>query len=161
MAEILPSLPASGDVRPLARYGETTTTTGGPPANLIRVAYPGARSVWEYSPDAGAYLRSDSGTASVEADGTRISARNVLLLDVATRDTGTRDSVGNPVPETVLDGSGGLHLFSGGLLVQGSWSKGADDEPFVLTDSAGEPLVLSPGNTWVELLPERGEAAWE
>lgn len=161
MSEVLPSLPAPGEVRPLALFGESPSTDGGAPATLLRVAYPGARSVWEYSPDAGAYLRSDSGTASVEADGTRISARNVLLLDVTTRNTGLLDPVGSPVPETVLNGSGSLHLFTGGRLVEGRWSKGADDEPFALTDGAGGPLVLSPGTTWVELLPERGQADWE
>ena len=34
-------------------------------------------------------------------------------------------------------------------------------EPFVLLDDAGAPLVLAPGTTWVELLPERGEATWQ
>lgn len=162
MSEIVPSLPPSGDVRPLAAYAETPSTAGGPPGTVIRVDYPGARSVWEYSPDVvGTYLRSDGGTPSLEADGTRISARNVLVLDVTTRDTGLFDPVGNPVPETVLTGSGTLHLFSGGRVVQGSWSKGGDDEPFALVDGTGSPLVLAPGTTWVELLPERGEATWQ
>lgn len=160
MSEIVPSLPVSGEVKPLAAYGETPSTAAGAPGAVLRVDYPSARSRWEFSPD-GVYLRSDGGTPSVEADGTRISARNVLVLDVTTRNTGLFDSVGNPVPETVLTGSGTLHLFSGGRVVQGSWSKGADDEPFVLVDGAGSLLVLAPGTTWVELLPERGVAAWE
>ena len=160
-SEALPALPAPGELPPLARFGEPPSTAGGPSASLLRVSYPGARSGWAYSPDTGSYLRSDSGTDSVEADGTRISARNVLLLDVTTRDTGLLDPAGSPVPETVLTGSGSLRLFAGGRMVQGSWSKGGDDEPFALTDAAGLPLVLSPGNTWVELLPERGDAGWE
>lgn len=160
-SEVLPSLPAPGELLPLAVFSESPSTTDGPSAVLLRLAYPGARSQWDYSADVGAYLRSDSGTASVEADGTRISARNVLVLDVTTRDTGLLDPAGNPVPETLLSGTGSLHLFTGGRVVDGSWSKGADDEPFVLTDAGGAPLVLSPGNTWVELLPERGQADWQ
>ena len=161
MGEIVPTLPASGPVRPLAEYAETPSTSDGAAGSVIRVTYPGARSAWEYSPDVGTYLRSDGGTPSLEADGTRISSRNVLVLDVTTRDTGLFDSVGNPVPETVLTGSGTLHLFSGGRLVPGTWAKSGDEEPFVLLDDAGAPLVLAPGTTWVELLPERGEATWE
>ena len=45
--------------------------------------------------------------------------------------------------------------------MQGTWTKGGDEEPFVLLDDAGAPLVLAPETTWVELLPERGEATWQ
>ncbi|HZK04288.1 MAG TPA: DUF3048 domain-containing protein, partial [Actinomycetaceae bacterium] len=161
METILPSLRPAGEVPQLAEFGESPSTTGGAPANLVSVTYPGARSVWEYSPESGAYLRWDNGTESVETDGTRISARNVLILDVTTRDTGALDAARNPVPETILSGSGNLHMFMGGQVVQGTWSKGGDKEPFVLTTASGEPLVLSPGSSWIELLPERGQANWE
>lgn len=161
LSEVLPSLPAAGEVPPLAEYDETTSAAGGGSGAVLRVDYPGARSVWEYVPDAQGYQRSDNGTPSVEADGTRIVTRNVLVLDVTTRDTGLRDPVGSPVPETVLTGSGTLHLFTGGSVVSGTWSKGGDGDPFVLTDEAGGPLVLAPGKTWIELLPERGAKSWE
>lgn len=161
MSEILPSLPEPGEVLPIAEYDAVSSAAGGSAASLIRVSYPSARSLWEYSSDADAYLRSDDGTVSVEVDGTRISARNVLVLEVTTRDTGRVDPVGSPVLETLLTGSGSLHLISGGQVVEGTWAKGDDDEPLVLTDGDGDPLVLATGNTWIELLPERGRVSWE
>lgn len=159
--EIVPTLPESGEVVPFAEYDEVSPSTlGGEAAREVRVVYPGARSMWEYRTGDGTYARSDDGTPSVEVDGTRVFAHNVLLLQVTTRDTGRVDPAGNPVPETVLTGSGRLHLVTGGRVVAGTWSKGGDEDPFVLTDSAGEPLVLTPGTTWVELVPERATATW-
>ena len=60
------------------------------------------------------------------------------------------------MPETILTGSGELTLFTGGQQVGGTWTKGADNDPFVFTDAAGQPLLLRPGTTWVELLPSTG-----
>ena len=119
--------------------------------------YPTARSGWDWDATAGRWVRFDDGVESLAADGTtRLGATNVLVLRVTTRDTGAKDAAGGSVPETVLTGSGELTLFSGGQQVGGTWTKGADNDPFVFTDAAGQPLLLRPGNTWVELLPSTG-----
>ena len=36
-----------------------------------------------------------------------------------------------------------------------TWSKASPDAPVVLTDANGQPVLLAPGNTWVELVPNR------
>lgn len=140
---------------PMFQFSETPPV--GAPVAWLRAQYPTARSGWEWDAASGSWLRFDDGVASVAADATtRLRATNVLVLRVATRDTGLRDSAGAPVPETILTGSGELSLFSGGQVVTGTWSKGGDNDPFVFTDAAGQPLLLRPGTTWVELLPVQG-----
>lgn len=138
-------------------YGEPASSAGGAEAASLRADYGSVRSGWEWDPASGRWFRFDDGVASTTADATtQLSAANVLVLRVNTRDTGARDSTGAWVPETILTGSGPLVLFSGGRMVEGTWSKGGDNDPFAFTDAAGAPLKLAAGNTWVELLPTQG-----
>jgi hypothetical protein len=52
-----------------------------------------------------------------------------------------------------LVGTGDAWVFSNGQLVKGRWSKTSIQAPTQYTDAAGAPLALTPGRTWVELLP--------
>lgn len=52
-------------------------------------------------------------------------------------------------------GEGELFVFTDGKVVWGRWSRPAQDQPATLTDNAGNPILLTPGNTWVEL-PRQG-----
>ena len=92
------------------------------------------------------------------ASGVRLSAQNVVVLRVATRDAGYRDPVGNPVPETVLTGSGAAVVLTAGRQVAGRWHKASPFAPLTLTTAAGGPLLVAPGTTWLELVPTLGGA---
>ena len=46
-----------------------------------------------------------------------------------------------------------LVVFSGGTRRVGSWRKGAPRTPTEWLDEQGEPLVLPPGQVWVEVVP--------
>lgn len=95
------------------------------------------------------------------ADGDEFTPDTVLVLRVAIRDAGYTDPAGNFVPETVLEGTGSALLFTQGQLIQGEWAKDADDAPFELADEAGRPLLVPPGRTWIELVPEDGgDVGW-
>jgi len=60
-----------------------------------------------------------------------------------------------------LDRSGPAYLFTGGKLVAANW-KGVDGR-IVYTDNAGNPLVLQPGPTWVEIIPkaQQNNVSWK
>lgn len=148
---------AVGDaVIPMFEYSETPSATAGTEMTDIHLAYPGTSSDWWWNAEQGVFLRSDTGTESVEADGTRITASNVVVLEVTTQNTGAIDASGASVPETILVGSGSLHVFTGGSYVTGTWEKAGTTDPFVFTDEAGVPITITPGTTWVELLPTTG-----
>lgn len=158
LADEAPGFDSPETVPPLAEYG-IPSSEGGQTADTIRLDYPQSVGEWEWSGEV--WQRSDDGSASEEVDGTRIEAANVVVLEVEVRDSGLLDAAGSPVPETILEGSGSLHLFADGQMVEGEWSKLGDADPFVLTDADGEPLVLAPGRTWVELLPVSGSLTWD
>ena len=52
-----------------------------------------------------------------------------------------------------LIGSGDAWIFSNGQLVKGRWTKLYQGVAPSYTDAAGAPILLTPGRTWVELLP--------
>jgi hypothetical protein len=90
------------------------------------------------------------------AAGDEFRPANLLVLRVTTRDAGYLDPAGNPVPETVLEGSGEALLLTSGRVVDGRWSKAALTAPLQLRDLTGAALTVPPGPTWIELVPEAG-----
>jgi hypothetical protein len=55
------------------------------------------------------------------------------------------------VPKTVMIGTGQAQVCSAGKCVNATWSKASQTAPITLTDATGNPVLLAPGNTWVEL----------
>ena len=51
----------------------------------------------------------------------------------------------------IIDTSGAFHYFHGGRYVTGTWTKGSIDETFIFTLADGTPLLMAPGQTFVEL----------
>lgn len=111
---------------------------------------------WAWSAADGRWLRAEGSTPAVQADGARIGAANVVVLRVDVVQTEARDPAGNPVPETVLTGSGPALVASGGHAAEAIWSKAGVSDRVELTDADGDPVALAPGTTWVELVPHSG-----
>ncbi len=114
-----------------------------------------ARPAWKWSAEKKAYLRSEGSTAAKVASGAQISATNVVLLDVKHKDSGYNAQGGTAVPDmTGKKGKGAV--LQGGKFVEVTWTKDGVGAPFVLLDDKGAPVLLAPGNTWVELVPHTG-----
>ena len=137
-----------------------TTSSPSPPASArtartANVRFSGVRAVtWTYD-GTGGWSR----TPDLAAAGHTFVPDTVLVLRVRTRDAGYRDPAGNPVPETVLEGSGEALLLHAGKAVQGRWHKKGAAGPLTLVDGAGAALRVPPGHTWIELVPERGSVS--
>ena len=119
----------------------------------VTVEYgPGWDVRWTYDAASHRYLRSEPWGPHRMADGTRIRAANVLVLEVDSHVGKVGTAGGAPVPILSLeDGHGPFVALARGHSITGTWSKGALTDRFVLTTDAGQPLELSPGTTWVEL----------
>lgn len=129
----------------------------GKAASAVTVGYGGsATATWRYDARSVRWLRSEAWAAHRVEGGRQISAKNVMVLR-ANRDRSfprARESM------TILDltySSGTLKLFTGNKVVDGRWSKRGVNDPFVFTTLDGQPLLLAPGNTWVEcVIPGMG-----
>ncbi|WP_198663365.1 DUF3048 domain-containing protein [Jiangella endophytica] len=149
-AEALADLPAGAGV-PTGAYLPWGTPPAGRPVGGAEVTFSAARtSSWTWS-DGVWVLDGDHA-----AGGDRFGPATVLVLRVALRDAGYEDPAGNPVPETVLVGSGAATLLTAGAAVDGTWSKESVAAPLTLADAAGAPLHVPPGRVWIELVPDSG-----
>ncbi|WP_448627709.1 DUF3048 domain-containing protein [Geodermatophilus sp. URMC 64] len=138
---------AAADERP-------TAATAGQPATTLALELSGiSRPGWTWSAAEDRWLRAESSTLSVEADGRQISATNVVVLRVDVVQTDALDPAGNPVPETILTGGGDALVASNGHTVAATWSKPGTGDRVTLTAADGAPVTLAPGTTWIELVP--------
>ena len=108
---------------------------------------------WTWNDATGQWLRAEGSTPAVDSGGPRLGATNVVVLRVDVVTTAARDPAGNPVPETVLTGSGTALVASAGHTVAATWTKATVGDPVALTQHNGDPVTLAPGPTWIELVP--------
>lgn len=130
---------------------------GAAPAGGVHVEYRGININtivdWKWDPAAGAWKRSQDGGPHLDAGGAHLAARNVVVQFIEYVDTGERDQSNTVVPEGKLVGTGEAWVLTDGQVIKGKWTKADPAAVTAYTDSAGKPIGLTPGQTWVELSP--------
>ena len=142
---------------PLFQYGPPTP---GAAAAAFAALTVGAQSTSRWTWQGSAWSRQESGRPHLLADGAQVTASNVVVLHVAVRGSGIKDAAGNEDPYVLATGSGRAEFLRDGLLQRGTWSRPSMAAPYVFRTDAGEPMTLTPGNTWVELVPNAGQATY-
>ena len=95
------------------------------------------------------WARSQDGQPHVTEAGERIAPANVVVMVADYR----RSSADPNSPELVSTGEGELYVLTAGAMIEGTWTRErASDKP-TLIDSTGQPILLTPGQTWI-LFPE-------
>jgi len=141
---------AYGTADPLAAPALAAT-----PTSHLELAFAeGTLRSWDWDATAFAWLRSQDGVPDLDATGERVRSTNVVTMRVAV------DWPFGEVPRTLMVGSGEVWVSAAGRTAHGTWSKAEDRAPIVLTADDGSPLRLAPGNTWIELVPGEGSAAF-
>jgi hypothetical protein len=102
------------------------------------------------------WVRFQNGSVHVDADGVAIAPANVAILY-----TEYASSPADPrSPDAQTVGGGEATIFLGdGNVVQGTWSRGAATSPYTILDTAGAPILFTPGRTWIAL-PTTGTAGF-
>lgn len=137
-----------------ARVPELATAHEGGVAERIVLAFPSVTPGWTW--DGETYLRDEAGAPARTTDGGQIGATNIVVVRVQVRNSGARDPAGNPVPESMLTGSGDAIIASAGFSIEATWTKPDTESVLELALADGSPVLLAPGNTWVEMLPVSG-----
>jgi hypothetical protein len=100
----------------------------------------------------GRYLRSVEGAEHLDLDtGERIAPVSVVLQYTTVEAIANDEKLRLDVD--LVGAAGELVVLSGGTARHGSWSKSAPRASTRWLDDSGEPMVLSPGQVWVEVLP--------
>ena len=131
-----------------------TAAAAGSDASSISLRMGNGRPAWTWHAKSDTWLRSEGSVNAVNVEGDRLSAVNVVVLTVQPYDSGFNAQGGAMVPNLRLEGEKGKALVAtGGKTIEGRWTKGKIGKPIKLVDGDGEPILLAPGNTWVELMP--------
>ena len=131
--------------------GSTAMREGSPIATIALRFSDSTKPSWTFDPTSGRYLRFQAGVADLDTVGAQLSAANVIVIRVPIGNDGG-------VPKTELIGSGEAWISSGGSSVHATWSKGSRTSLIRLVDDVGTVIRLATGNSWIELVPQRGDA---
>ncbi|HZR15308.1 MAG TPA: DUF3048 domain-containing protein [Acidimicrobiia bacterium] len=94
----------------------------------------------------GSWKRAYGSKPFVMADGVQVAPANVVVQQIAyTPAAGASGATGQTV------GQGPVWVFSGGKVAQGQWVRSSLAQPAHFVDASGNPILLAPGRTWVEL----------
>lgn len=134
--------------------GEAFNPAGALPATQATVVFGGlTKADWVFDPASVQWRRSTNGTPHVVEGGGQLSFTNVVIQRTAYRGTRFTDTSGAKVDEAVVVGSGDAVILSAGKQVAAKWSKPSPTAVTTYTDSAGAPIRLTPGRTWISLPP--------
>ncbi len=137
---------AIGRPSPLLRYVEPGAPVAGENRGWLQVQVGHNLVRWDYDPASDTYLRSQGGRPHQLTDG-RATADNVVVLI-----TNYRPSVVDArSPEAITVGTGIAFVMSDGKLQVGVWERDVRTDPINLYTPEGEPILIAPGRTWVEL----------
>lgn len=124
-------------------------------ASKIEIEFSSTNSV-EYRKNLqGDYIRYNNGEPFLDEETTQgIAVKNIIVQFVNIR---TFTSEGHLSIKLTGEGSG--FLFSGGTVEEINWKKENEQSKTVFSGDKGE-LLLSPGNTWIHLVPQNGKVNW-
>ncbi len=129
-------------------------------ASSLEIPYRADATVrYEYDPTTRTYARfQTNGRAFVRevdaANGAAIAARNVVIINTDIIVTGIiEDAGGAPSLDMRLTGVGPATVFRDGRRQDGTWYRGTWFDPFMFVSNAGERILLSPGQTWIHIVP--------
>ena len=125
--------------------------SGTPTAGLKLTMDGNMKAAWQWDPALMKFVRFHDAKAHVDSNGVQINMDNVVVIVCEY----TFSSADKNSPEAQTVGTGVAWLFTQGTWTEGTWTRADNLSPWTLTDTSGEPMLLSPGRTWVELARDK------
>lgn len=145
----------AGIPTPLFEYRSEADVINGDDVVGVKVSMDGGmRASWEWDAAAGKFMRMLDGKRHNDPNGNLVNTDNVIIQVCVYR----KSQIESRSPEAQTVGSGVVWVLTNGKVVEGTWSRADSKSAWVLLDAAGNPIKLTPGRTWVELVRE-GQAA--
>lgn len=131
------------------------STVNGKSAKSISVPWKSGNSYnmgYTWNASSGTWLRSMPWGPHTLVGGKRVAPVNVLVIRAKQHYDKIYSGAGHDEPiHDIIDASGPFHYFYGGRYVTGTWTKADISDPFSFVLEDGSPLVMAPGQTYVEL----------
>jgi hypothetical protein len=140
-------------------FKEKAAPAATPTASSVTVNISSAfyNSSYTYDKASNTYLRALAGTAhNDERTGKQITPSNVVVMTVPYRIQS--DGIHSQY-ETI--GSGEVQIFSDGIVVKGTWHKTSRDSQITFVGADGQPIKLTPGQTWVTAVSASNKVTYQ
>lgn len=130
-----------------------------PTASTINLAISSARFNVQYAYDAAtnSYLRTLGGQPHADEKTSKQIAPKVVIAMVM--NYGIASDGKHSTYNTI--GNGQVYVFQDGMVSQGTWEKTAKNQQITFTDSAGKPITLNPGQTWITAINSPASATYQ
>jgi hypothetical protein len=133
---------------------------GSVPASLIEIPYrPTAAVRYQWDPSTNTYARYQSNGVSYirevdAANNVAIAAKNIAIIQTDIITTNVQEDAGGAFSlDMRLTGTGPAVVFRDGRRQDGTWYRATWFEPFTFISQNGERILLSPGQTWLHIVP--------
>lgn len=129
-----------------------------PNAKSITINTSSVKYNTSYSYDAAtnSYLRNLAGAPHIDsANSKQLNPKVVVAMTVPYSIHSDRS---HSVYKTV--GSGSVTIFQDGIATVGTWSKTSKSSNITFADSAGKPLALNAGQTWISVISDSSKASY-
>ena len=106
------------------------------------------KASWEWDANKRAFARRHDANVHLDSNGDQVTTENLLVLTVEYKIS----AANKKSPEAQTTGTGLAWVLKQGKITQGTWTRASEMDPWTLTDAMGEPIFLTPGRTFVELI---------
>jgi len=138
---------------PLFNY--STSPEAGIQTTSIHIPFSSTNdNTWTWNATTSLWQLFIGGSQATLSTGADIAVPNVIVMTVQTY-TGPwiENSQGAHEVEVDPTSGGTLQVLRNGVSISGTWSRRSIYAPMQLSDSAGNPIALNPGETWIEMVP--------
>lgn len=133
---------------------------GSVPASSLEIPYRSDATVrYQWDAATNTYGRWQSNGSSFirevdAANNVSIAAKNVVIINTDVIVTNVQEDAGGAFSlDMRLTGTGPATMFRDGRRQDGTWYRGTWFDPFTFISNGGERMLLSPGQTWLHIVP--------
>ena len=138
-----------GTPPPQFSYSTDPSSSSGVDVVGVKLRMDGSmKASWEWDADKRAFARRHDDKLHLDSNGEQVNTENLLILTVEYKIR----SANKKSPEAQTTGTGVAWVLQQGKITQGTWTRADKMDPWTLTDETGEPILLTPGRTFVELI---------
>lgn len=140
-----------GAYQPVWQFAPDAPLEDRPYGGSITIRYPANLITYRYARSDNTYKRSVTGEGKQfdAANDVRIAPKNVVIMYVNFTPIGDRKHR----LEADLIGSGKATVFTNGRRIDGTWKKSSMTKPTIFYDRSGQPVTLTAGQTFVQVIP--------
>ncbi|MCL2094541.1 DUF3048 domain-containing protein [Candidatus Saccharibacteria bacterium] len=141
---------------PFLRSDEPATSTVRANQVNLNMAQASMNVVYRFDEATSTYLRSfATGAAHHDREHGQLAPRVVIAIRVNSR------TVSSDFEDVTTTGNGEAFVFQDGYVISARWQKLSRSAPLELFDTAGHPIVLARGQTWITAVPNNNTISWQ